>query len=357
MENGNYVCSVRKSPFLDMRAEKKLFSIIEEKNKFKNPSIAIIIVNWNSGKWLKKCLHGIAQQTLKPYRVILVDNASTDNSLVGVDRILNGLEVVCLENNTGFACANNIAINMLHDIEWVALLNPDAVAEAHWLENLYSAAKKHNEYHFFASQMRDAEKPWLLDGMSDVYHVTGYAWRKGHGSPILSVPQKCEECFSPCAAAAMYKTDALIKAGGFDEQFFCYFEDVDLGFRLQLFGYRCLYVSNAVVFHAGSATTGKRSSFSVYYGHRNMVWAFMKNMPWPLLGIFLPYHIIMNIVAVCLLSFRGQGKVVLKAKYDAFKNIGQMWAKRKQTQIERKVSNRVILSRIAKGILPLIRRD
>lgn len=329
-----------------------------QKSQSENPLIAIVIVNWNSGKWLEKCLKSIAKQSLKPYRVVLVDNNSTDGSLVDIDRILPNLEIVRLDYNAGFACANNIAIDMLHDVDWIALLNPDAIAKADWLESLYSAADKYREYDFFASQLRDAEKPYLLDGISDVYHVSGHAWRKGHGRAVASFSQKkVKECFTPCAAAAMYKTEALIKAGGFDEQFFCYFEDVDLGFRLQLLGYRCLYVPWAIVNHVGSATTSKRSLFSVYYGHRNMIWTFIKNMPGPLLGIYLPYHIIMNIVAVCLLSFRGQGRIALKSKYDALKQIDKIWAKRKQIQIDRKVHSRVVFSRMAKGILPLIQRN
>jgi GT2 family glycosyltransferase len=101
-----------------------------------------------------------------------------------------------------------------------------------------------------------------------------------HGTPASALKGSECEIFSPCAAAALYRRSALLEVGGFDEDFFCYVEDVDLGFRLRLAGYRCLYVPLSVAHHIGSGTTGgKNSDFSVYHGHRNLVWAFVKNMP------------------------------------------------------------------------------
>ena len=96
------------------------------------------------------------------------------------------------------------------------------------------------------------------------------------------------EIFAPCAAAALYRRAAFLEAGGFDEHFFCYMEDVDLGFRLRLLGYRCGYAPAAIVHHVGSGTTGARSPFTVYHGHRNLVWTYVKNMPTPWFWLYLP---------------------------------------------------------------------
>jgi GT2 family glycosyltransferase len=116
--------------------------------------------------------------------------------------------------------------------------------------------------------------------------------------------------------------------GGFDEDFFCYFEDVDLGFRLRLAGYRCLLVPDAVACHAGSAATrGWHNNFTIYHGHRNLVWANVKNMPAVLFRLLLPLHIIMNIAAIVLFSIRGKGRVILRAKYDTLRGIPRMWKK------------------------------
>ena len=134
----------------------------------------------------------------------------------------------------------------------------------------------------FASQMRLDATPDRLDGAGDSYHVSGRAWRNGHNAPAADWPAGEHEVFAPCAAAALYRRAAFEEVGGFDESYFCYFEDVDLGFRLRLHGYRSLYVPSSVVRHVSSALSGYRSDFAVYHGERNSVWTFVKNMPAPL---------------------------------------------------------------------------
>jgi GT2 family glycosyltransferase len=118
-----------------------------------------------------------------------------------------------------------------------------------------------------------------LDGAGDEYHVSGLAWRRFYNHLANGYGLKPEEVFGACAAAAMYRREDFLKIGGFDEDYFSYFEDVDLSFRLRLAGGRCLYVPDAIVHHVGSASTGKLSDFVVYYGHRNLVWTFFKDMP------------------------------------------------------------------------------
>ena len=131
----------------------------------------------------------------------------------------------------------------------------------------------------------------LLDGTGDAYHMSGLVWRMGHGMPVSSDTGKDYEVFSPCAAVAFYRRSAMQKIGGFDEEYFCYVEDVDLGFRLRLAGFRCLYVPKSVAHHVGSgATGGQHSDFAAYHGHRNLVWTFVKDMPGILFWALLPLH-------------------------------------------------------------------
>src|SRR5205085_72619 len=144
--------------------------------------------------------------------------------------------------------------------------------------------------------------------------------------------EEAREIFSPCAAAAMYRREVFRAAGGFDEDFFCYAEDVDLGFRLRLAGYKALYVPDAVAYHVGSATTGRRSDFSVYYGQRNLVWTYAKNMPVGLLFLYALFHLAINIATVAALAMRGQGMIALRAKIDALKGLGTVLRKRRAVQ-------------------------
>lgn len=319
-------------------------------------SIALIIVNWNSGDWLKQCLQAVAMQTLLPQRILLVDNASSDCSLDGIEEILPFVEIIHGKENLGFARANNIAIETIENTQWTVLLNPDAIPETDWLEKLIRAAHAHPDYAFFACKMLDASEPERLDGTGDAYHTSGLAWRHGFGRNSNRGGETAKECFSACAAAAMYRTDILQQAGGFDERYFCYFEDVDLGFRLRLLGHRCLYVPSAVVAHAGSATTGKRSDFSVYHGHRNMIWTYYKNMPWPLFWIYLPPHILMNLIGVLLLSLRGQGQISIRAKLDAIRGFPGLWNDRRRIQNNRRVGLCDLRRKMSRGLLQVFYR-
>jgi len=299
--------------------------------------VTVIVVNWNGERFLERCLAALMEQTIKPHEVIVLDNASTDDSLAIVRRFPS-VHLMSLDYNSGFARGNNIAIrDSSPESEWVILLNPDAFPEPQWLENLLIASRENPEFDVFASKMVEANNSELLDGSGDVYHISGLVWRRGCNRPVSSVPDNVDEIFSPCAAAAMYKRKVLLESGGFDEDFFCYLEDVDLGFRLRLAGYRCLYAPTSVVYHVGSGTTGgQHSDFAVYHGHRNLVWTYVKDMPGLLFWMFLSLHLAMNVFAVVVFTVRGQGRVILRAKRDALKGIPKMWRKRKDIQSRRK---------------------
>jgi GT2 family glycosyltransferase len=301
-------------------------------------TVAVLIVNWNGGDLLRLCLETLDRQQRRPDRTIVVDNASTDRSLDLAEAALRGVDLIRLPANVGFARANNIAARAAAGFDAIALLNPDAFAEPGWLDALVRAAEREPAAAAFASQMRLDSAPDRLDGAGDSYHVSGRAWRDGHRALAAEWPAADVEVFAPCAAAALYRREAFEEVGGFDEQFFCYFEDVDLGFRLRLRGYRCLYVHSAVVRHVSSASSGYRSDFAVYHGERNAVWTFVKNMPGPLLWMYLPQHVALNVAALLYYPLRAQGKVVWKAKLDALRGLPSVLQRRRLVQRARSVS-------------------
>ncbi len=135
----------------------------------------------------------------------------------------------------------------------------------------------------------------------------------------------------------------MAAVGGFDEDFFCYLEDVDLGLRLRLAGHKAIYVPEAVVHHVGSATTGgQQSDFAVYHGFRNQVWTFVKNMPGALFWLLLPLHVALNLVSILMYSMKGRGGLILGAKRDALFGIPRMWRKRRMIQANRAASIRAV---------------
>jgi GT2 family glycosyltransferase len=315
------------------------------------PKVAVIIVNWNGERFIERCLGALQAQTHQPYETILVDNASTDRSQEIVRRFPFA-RLLALDQNTGFARGNNIAIHAASaESEWIALLNPDAFPEPHWLGELLLSARDNPEFDVFGSKLVNASEPAVLDGAGDAYHISGLVWRMGHGKQVPSSPEPVREIFSPCAAAALYRRSALLKAGGFDEDYFCYTEDVDLGFRLRLAGCRCLYVPASVAHHVGSGTTGgKHSDFAVYHGHRNLVWTYVKDMPGALFWLLLPLHVAMNFAVVAWFTMRGQGATIWRAKVDALKGLGVMWRKRRIIQRERLVTTGTVWRQLCKSL-------
>jgi len=315
------------------------------------PDISIIIITRNSASHLPHCLDCLRVQTFKNFEIVVVDNGSNDGSVDLLDsQYLNlNLKTTQLEKNLGFAAANNIGARLARG-EWLILLNADAFPEPNWLENLIAASKAHPKFASFSSRQIQANDPELLDGAGDAYHISGLAWRRYIGYPAKNYGQESVELFSPCAAAAMYLRKAFLDVDGFDEDFFSYFEDVDLGFRLQLRGYRCLYVPDAVVYHIGSATFGRRSDFSFYHSHRNLIWTFIKNMPSTLLWRYLPMHFLANLIYIVYYTLQGRGKVLWQAKCDALKELPNNIRKRHVIQANIHISPSAISKVMEHGL-------
>ncbi len=319
-------------------------------------TVAVIIVNYNGGELLQRCLLALSKQTRKPDRVLLVDNNSDEFSADQIKADFPQVEVLRLPENMGFAVANNVAVEKLNDTEWVVLLNPDAYAAPDWLEKLLAGARQHPEFSFFGCRML-AIKENQLDGTGDVYHVSGANWRRDHGKSADRRRQS-DEILSPSGAAALFRRDIYLEAGGFNEDFFCYMEDVDLGLRLQLLGYRCFYIADAIVTHEGSGVVGKYSDFQVYHGHRNQVWVYLMNMPSPWIWIYLPQHLLYNVASILLFVFRGKTTVILRSKIDAIKGLPRAWQRRKEIQATTRISAMELRKRMSHGFFtPYLNRN
>lgn len=316
-------------------------------------SVTVIIVNHNAGEYLQRCLDGLRCQTRRPNRIVLIDNNSRKNPIADGESWLAGVELIRSDVNLGFAAANNQAALLCADSEWLALLNPDAVPDAQWLEELMHAAGNHPEYASFACRQLNASQPGRLDGAGDALTRAGRPFRRGFGAPAESAYRMADEVFSACGAAMLIRRKVFLSLGGFDADFFCYLEDVDLGYRLRLAGHRCLYIPTAAVFHEGSALTGWRSDFSTYHGHRNLEWVFVKNTPGWLLALYLPGHLLLMLAAMIRCAQRGQLRVFLKAKSDAIRDLTKVLQKRHGIQAGRMAS----LSDIHQALSPELRRD
>lgn len=304
------------------------------------PMVTVIIVNWNGKSLLQECLESLEQQTYRDFSVVVVDNGSVDGSVACVKQGFPDVHVVSLNKNYGFCLANNIALKEANS-EYVALLNNDAMAHKDWLAHLVAAMEQNPAAGLATSKFLYYDQPNMIDRAGDGYTRAGVASLRGRGENARQYG-RMEWIFGACGGASIYRTQMLKEIGYFDPDFFIIHEDVDLSFRAQLRGYRCLYVNKAVVFHRASSSIGYDSPVSVYYGHRNLEWVYLKNMTSGLILKTLIPHVIYVLVSFGFFLIRGQTRPFLRAKRDALKGWRQMVRRRQSIQNEKVVSDRYL---------------
>ena len=302
------------------------------------PFFSILILFWQSEQYLQNCLQSLRAQTFQDFEVILLNNGASqppDPTVLAAFQDLR-LNLIHSDSNLGFAGGNNLAARSASG-EYLVLLNGDAFPEPNWLATLRQGALTHSGC-CFASRLLQADNPAMLDGEWNVYHASGLAWRKNHNCPSTQSETKPRFVMSACAAASAYPRTAFEQVGGFDEDFFAYMEDLDLDMRLQLAGYPFLYLPQAIVRHVGSGSTGYRSDFATYYGQRNLIWAFVKNMPGFLFYLLIPAHIFFNLLYLFAGLFMPSGKALFRGKRDALRGLAAMLKKRSGIQSQRKIT-------------------
>jgi GT2 family glycosyltransferase len=300
-------------------------------NRSAPPKATVIIVAYDSGAFLQPCVDALAAQTFTDFEAVIVDNASSDSSVRDLRPPDDRFSILSLGLNAGFAVANNLAASR-SAAEFLVLLNPDAVPDPDWLGTLIAMARTAPDIASVGSLQRRLDDPAVLDGVGDVWHVAGLAWRAGEGHPTAGAPGD-GEIFGPCGAAALYRREVFLELGGFDERFFCYCEDVDLAFRLRSAGYRSVRASAAVVRHAGSGISGRRSDFTLYHGHRNRIWTFVKNTPGGWFWLLLPYHLAFNALYLGSALKRGILPPVWRAYVAAAKGLPSIWRSRSASRL------------------------
>ena len=285
------------------------------------PDFSVLIVNYNGGAYVQGALDSLKRQAYRNFEVILVDNASADGSADNLDTAgLPAFTLMKEAENHGFARGNNLAAERARG-RWLALLNPDAEADPAWLAEVAAAIRAHPGVEAFACAQFALGDCSLMDGAGDAYQLFGFPWRGGFGHRAASMPTGDGWCFSGCGASAIYKAQLFRNMGGYDERFFCYCEDVDLGFRIQLSGKDCLFLHRAVIRHAGGGIAGQSSAFATYHGTRNRLWTYAKNMPLPLLLATLPGHVALTLYILARNSFTPRFRPMIRGLMDGLRGI------------------------------------
>jgi len=298
------------------------------------PDISVIVVNYNGRRFLDACLTALAAQEGVRFEVVLVDNASQDGSAAFVRERYPWVRTIELDENRGFAGGNNRGASEARG-RLLAFLNNDTRAQPDWLSALVTGLDA-PDVAMATSRLLYMHNPAILDSAGDGMTRAGGAFKRGHGAPATQHTRR-REVFAACGAAFLIDHQVFEEAGRFDEDFFLSHEDVDLSYRVRLLGYRCIYVPEAIVLHAGSATMGRTSKTSVYYGQRNLEWLYVKNTPGSLLLRTLPLHAVYLVAACAYFTWAGRLPSFLSAKWSAFRALPRMWGKRRNIQRRRRI--------------------
>jgi GT2 family glycosyltransferase len=317
--------------------------------------LSVVIVTFQSGGTLERCLHALRAQTVQGFETILADNASSDGAPQAALAADPSLTLVDNGGNIGFAAGNNRAAEKARG-RWLVLLNPDAYAEPDFLEQLLAAARAQPDARCFTARQRMAQDPSRLDGLGDAMAGIGFPFRGAYGQ-LDPGPIPAAEVFSPCGAAMMIDRSLFLDMGGFDERLFCYCEDVDLGYRLRLMGEPVVLAGDAVVRHEGSVSTGgRRSDFSLYHGARNRLWVFVKDTPPALFWLTLPFHVAGAVLMWARATLREESGPVERGIEDAFKGLGGIWRSRREIQARRRVSSLAIAAMMVWNPFDVLKR-
>jgi GT2 family glycosyltransferase len=282
--------------------------------------VTVVIPNYNGENFIEACLKSLIKQTYKDFKVIVVDNGSSDRSCqiienmadefvrCGYDRDI--ITLVKNRKNTGFCGGVNIGIEKC-TTPYVILLNNDTELFEDFIEKSIEGIEKSKKIFSVSPMMIQMYNKNLLDNAGDGYTAVGWAFAFGLDAPVEKYDFE-REIFSSCAGAAIYRTDILKKLGLFDENHFAYLEDLDIGYRARIYGFKNMYNPKAKVYHAGSGTSGSRHNiFKISKSARNNVYVIYKNMP--LLQFFINMPFILAGCVVKWLYFKRAGKEYGKA--------------------------------------------
>jgi GT2 family glycosyltransferase len=300
--------------------------------------VSAVIPNWNGKKFLQGCLDSLLSGTYKDLEVIVVDNGSTDGSVEFLESNYRQVKLVKFAHNTGFAPAVNAGIRN-SDAEFVALLNNDTVVDPGWVSEMVKAMREHPEIGSTGCKMLAYDDRSLLDGAGDGYRRGGLPGRIGHREIDRGQFDQPRYILGPCGGAALYRRSMLDDIGLFDEDYFAYLEDVDLGLRAQSAGYKCLYVPTSVMYHLGCGTTGSGyHPLVVRLSSQNNWNTLVKNLPLPLMLKFLPQIFYWQLYYFAVVIVRG-GQVLpwLAGSARALALLPRMLSRRAEIARKRKV--------------------
>ncbi len=305
---------------------------------------SIVIINWNGAAHLPVCLQALRAQTYRNFEVIVADNASHDDSLPLLARDYPEVKTVALPENRGFTGGNNAGIRAAQG-EFIVLLNNDTEVDPCWLEEIIATFERHPEAGLVASKMKLFDRRDTFHTAGDFYRLDGIPGNRGVWEIDQGQYDREESVFSACGGSAAYRKSMLDQIGLLDEDFFYSCEDIDLAWRAQLAGWKCVYAPKAVVYHKLSASGG--GATASFYDGRNFLYVIAKDYPSSLWKVYRGAIIRKqwSLFAEALRAWRGEAaRARMRGMLSGFIHLPKMLNKRRTIQAARKVDDAYLLS-------------
>lgn len=302
------------------------------------PRLTVGIPTYNGRELLEIVLPSLARQVPADFRIVVVDDASSDDTVPWLAENWPQVKVIVHRRNRGVTAALNACLHAA-ETEFVALLNNDVELEPDCLVRLVEALIGHPEAAASCAKLIDYHDRELLDGAGDIWTWGGEGHRRGQGRRDAGQYDRPERVFSACGAVVVYRRSALEDVGAFDERFFANCEDTDWSFRANLLGWSIRYVPDAIAYHMGSATLGSGvSDFALFHNWRNGIWVVAKNYPARSLLRHLPDLAVLQARNLAVSLLRGHMRVWLRAWASALAGMGATLALRRELQGRRVIS-------------------
>lgn len=297
----------------------------------------VVIPNWNGADMITHCLRSLKRQSLN-HQVVVVENGSTDDSVEIIKKNFPAVTLLEFPDNAGFAGGVNRGMSyaLKKGADFIALFNNDAVADKDWLKNLIWEAEANPKAGIITSKILREDRKHI-DSTGDFYTIWALPFPRGRNLVDKGQYEEAQDVFGASGGASLYRAKMLEEIGLFDEDFFAYYEDVDISFRAQMAGWKVRYQPKAIVYHGLSKTSSKLGDFARYHSAKNFLLLYSRNMPSRLYWKYLPL-LTLQFGRMCLTSIaRRKFSVFLKGSWAAVRMHGRTRIVRKKNLALQKV--------------------
>ncbi len=302
--------------------------------------VSIVILNYNGEEFLENCINSIKSNTNGNYEIVVVDNASPDNSGRQIAVKFPDCKFILNEENVGVPEGLNIGIKNSTG-KFLVLMNNDVKVTERWLDNFFSAYKKYGEA-LYQPKFVKMNNPDILDGTGDMINLFGFGFARDKGQRDNNLHNEIEEISYASGTCMFLSRDIIDKIGYFDQNFFAYHEELDFGWRARLFGYRSLYVPQTIIHHYGSAGWGW-SGKKFYFLERNRWFVILKNYSIKTIAKLFPSLLLLEIIMLGFFAKKGILLKKIRSYGSIIRSINMIRKERKIIQEKRIISDDEVL--------------